>query len=93
MNITNADSKPRGVLLMNGELAHQTTSSGKRKSAGRMDYWLIFSACFAVFLPVAVAARCLPRAWRRSVVGRHATSIYSEARGMAHECATLAFSG
>jgi hypothetical protein len=58
-----------------------------------MDYWLIFSACFAVFLPVAVAARCVPRQWRRSAIALHATSIYSEARGMAHECAALAFSG
>lgn len=74
---------------MNIKLAHQAISPCRRKGAARMDYWLIFSACFAVFLPVAVAARFVPRQWRRS----HATSIYSEARGMAHECAALAFSG
>ncbi len=78
---------------MNIELAHQLNASGRRKGAHRLDYWLIFSACFAVFLPVAVAARCVPRPWRRTAIARHATSIYSEARGMAHECAALAFSG
>ena len=74
---------------MNSELVHHSNIPGRRRGAVRMDYWLIFSACFAVFLPVAVAARFVPRQWRRA----HATSIYSEARGMAHECAALAFSG
>ena len=78
---------------MNSELAHQSNASGRRKGADRLDYWLIYAACFAVFLPVAAAARCVPRQWRRSAIARRATSIYSEARGMARECTAIAFSG
>jgi hypothetical protein len=78
---------------MHGQLVHQSMPEPRRKITGRLDYWLIFSACFAVFLPVTLVKHAIPRHWTSAAEEPRRLSIISDAWETAHECAALAFSG
>jgi hypothetical protein len=82
-----------GVLNMQSELAQHQDPVARRKGGAGIEYWLIFAACFVVFLPVTVVERLVPQQWRRSRRGPKVSSIISEAWGTAHRCTSLAFSG
>ncbi len=78
---------------MHGQLALHADAEPRRKITMRLDYWLIFSACLFVFLPVTFVKHAIPRHWLGGTEEPHRMSIISDAREMAHVCTALAFSG
>lgn len=59
-----------------------------RTRSDRFDYRLIFSACFAVFVSVALIKRCNPISLALAHGRRR--SIWRESKEAAHRCAGLA---
>jgi hypothetical protein len=69
-------------------------AAARRRNKGTsLEYRLVFSVCFAVFVGVLTLERLIPKSWRKVSDLAGVTSILPEARATAHRYTSIAFQG
>jgi hypothetical protein len=72
----------------------QRASTPRRRAKGNSpEYWLVFSACFTVFLAALAIERLMPVRWRKISESIGARSFLAKARAAAHRYTAIAFQG
>lgn len=72
----------------------ERAAAPRRRSKGASpEYWVVFSACFAVFVAALLCERVLPRSWRKISEQLGARTLLAEARAAAHRYSAIAFQG
>ncbi len=87
-------SAPASVLARARGLRMTPPSAARRRTRGTsLEYRLVFSVCFAVFVGVLTLERLIPKSWRKVSDLAGVTSILPEARSTAHRYTSIAFQG
>ena len=71
-----------------------TKTTPRRRAKGTsLEYWLVFSVCFTVFISALTLERLLPRSWRTLSETIGAMPLLTEAWATAHRYSSIAFQG
>jgi hypothetical protein len=66
----------------------------RRRSKGNSpEYWLVFAACFVVFVAALAVEALMPVSWRKISEAIGARSFLARARAAAHRYTAIAFQG
>jgi hypothetical protein len=77
----------------NPPLSPIKTTPRRRTKSTSLEYWLVFSVCFTVFIGALTLERLLPRSWRTLSDTIGAVPLLSEAWATAHRYSSIAFQG
>jgi hypothetical protein len=71
-----------------------TKTTPRRRAKGTsLEYWLVFSVCFTVFIGAFTLERLMPRSWRTLSDTIGAVPLLTEAWATAHRYSSIAFQG
>ena len=71
----------------------RVTSPRRRAKGNSPEYWLVFSACFVVFVAALAIEALMPMRWRKISEAIGARSFLARARAAAHRYTAIAFQG
>jgi hypothetical protein len=69
------------------------TTTRRRAKGNSPEYWMVFSACFVVFVAALAIEALLPARWRALSQSIGAPSFIARARAAAHRYTAIAFQG